>query len=60
MAAIIASNDLADVKPFKNEWKIQVKIVHSWTQYTKYLGKTMEMTMSDASVSLDFFFTYWS
>ena len=46
--------DLTDVKPFKIGWKSQVKILHSWTQYTQYSGKTMKMILADKNVSIDF------
>ncbi|EFH43760.1 predicted protein [Arabidopsis lyrata subsp. lyrata] len=45
--------ELNAVKPFKTQWKIQVKIVHSWTQYTQYSGETVEMILADTSVIYD-------
>ncbi|KAG7583793.1 Nucleic acid-binding OB-fold [Arabidopsis suecica] len=47
MAAVQAFTPLADIKPFKTHWKIQVKIVHSWTQYTQFTGETVEMVLAD-------------
>ncbi|EFH61786.1 predicted protein [Arabidopsis lyrata subsp. lyrata] len=44
--------ELNAVKPFKTQWKIQVKIVHSWTQYTQYSGETVEMILADTSGTL--------
>ncbi|EFH46870.1 predicted protein [Arabidopsis lyrata subsp. lyrata] len=51
MALLIT--ELNAVKPFKTQWKIQVKIVHSWTQYTQYSGETVEMILADTSVIYD-------
>ncbi|CAF1806308.1 unnamed protein product [Brassica napus] len=39
---------LADIKPFKSEWRIQVKVLHTWKHYTKLSGETLEIIMSDA------------
>ncbi|EFH56991.1 predicted protein, partial [Arabidopsis lyrata subsp. lyrata] len=52
MAAVQAFTPLADIKPFKTHWKIQVKIVHSWTQYTQFTGETVEMVLADTSDNL--------
>jgi len=43
---------LADIKPFKSEWRIQVKVLHTWKHYTKLSGETLEIILSDAHVSL--------
>ncbi|CAF2090633.1 BnaA06g33980D [Brassica napus] len=29
---------LNDVKPFKTTWKVEVKVLHSWTQHSSYSG----------------------
>ncbi|CAF1844672.1 unnamed protein product [Brassica napus] len=29
---------LNDVKPYKTSWKVEVKILHSWTQHSSYSG----------------------
>ncbi|EFH51008.1 predicted protein, partial [Arabidopsis lyrata subsp. lyrata] len=52
MAAVQAFTPLADIKPFKTHWKIQVKIVHSWTQYTQFTGETVEMVLADTAGTL--------
>ncbi|EFH53488.1 predicted protein [Arabidopsis lyrata subsp. lyrata] len=52
MAAVQAFTPLADIKPFKTHWKIQVKIVHSWTQYTQFTEETVEMVLADTSGTL--------
>ncbi|KAG7548368.1 Transferase [Arabidopsis suecica] len=43
---------LADVRAFKTNWKIQVKIVHSWTQYMQFTGETTEMILADHAVNI--------
>ncbi|KAL9808846.1 putative nucleic acid-binding protein [Arabidopsis thaliana] len=35
------------IKPFKTTWRIQVKIVHTWKQYTQYSCETVEMILGD-------------
>ena len=42
---------LADIKPFKSEWRIQVKVLHTWKHYTKLSGETLEIILSDAHKS---------
>ncbi|KAF3528942.1 hypothetical protein DY000_02043607 [Brassica cretica] len=29
---------LNHVKPFKKTWKVEVKVLHSWTQHSNYTG----------------------
>ena len=53
MAAITAVSDL---KPFKSMWKIQVKIIRLWKQYSAASGLTIEMVLIDSNVSI----LYWS
>jgi len=45
MAATFAY--LKDVRPYKNAWRVQVKILHSWKQYTSNTGETIELVISD-------------
>ncbi|KAL9308439.1 putative nucleic acid-binding, replication factor A [Arabidopsis thaliana] len=45
MAATFAY--LIDVRPYKNAWRVQVKILHSWKQYTSNTGETIELVISD-------------
>ncbi|CAL9222915.1 unnamed protein product [Arabidopsis halleri] len=52
MAANQGITTLADVRPFKTNWKIQVKIVHSWTQYMQFTGETTEMILADQAGTL--------
>ena len=58
MAAI---TDVCDLKPFKSIWKIRVKIVRLWKQYSAFGGVTIEMDLIDSNVaraSLLFVFRY--
>ncbi|KAL9299421.1 putative nucleic acid-binding, replication factor A [Arabidopsis thaliana] len=45
MAATFAY--LKDVRPYKNAWRVQVKILHSWKQYTSNTGETIKLVISD-------------
>ena len=46
-----AMNFVSELKPFKNMWKIQVKIIRLWKQYSAAGGETIEMVFVDARVS---------
>ncbi|XP_013617746.1 PREDICTED: replication factor A protein 1-like [Brassica oleracea var. oleracea] len=43
-----AMNFVSELKPFKNMWKIQVKIIRLWKQYSAAGGETIEMVFVDA------------
>ncbi|KAG5374918.1 hypothetical protein IGI04_039514 [Brassica rapa subsp. trilocularis] len=47
MAAITA---VCDLKPFKSIWKIRVKIICLWKQYSASGGVTIEMVLIDSNV----------
>ncbi|EOA18353.1 hypothetical protein CARUB_v10006873mg [Capsella rubella] len=49
MAAKECFTELSDIKPFKTSWKIRVKIVHTWKQFTTYTGETIEMILADVA-----------
>ena len=49
MAAI---NVMSDLKPFKTMWKITVKIIRLWKQYSAAGGLTIEMVLIDSNVSI--------
>lgn len=49
MAAITAVSDL---KPFKTMWKIRVKIISLWKQYSAAGGLTIEMVLIDSNVRI--------
>ncbi|XP_013639394.1 PREDICTED: uncharacterized protein LOC106344587 [Brassica oleracea var. oleracea] len=38
---------VAGVTPFKSEWVIEVKVLHTWKHYTKLSGETLEIILSD-------------
>ncbi|KAF8087310.1 hypothetical protein N665_0591s0014 [Sinapis alba] len=38
---------LKDVKPFKNGWKVHVKVLHTWKLYNAVHGDTLEFVLSD-------------
>uniref|UniRef100_A0A0D3CQY7 Replication protein A 70 kDa DNA-binding subunit B/D first OB fold domain-containing protein n=1 Tax=Brassica oleracea var. oleracea TaxID=109376 RepID=A0A0D3CQY7_BRAOL len=40
---------LKAIKPYKQGWRIQVKLVHSWRQKTNYGGDTLELIFADES-----------
>ena len=42
---------LTKLRPFKDNWRIQVKCLHSWKQNTPFAGDTFEMVLADQWVS---------
>ncbi|KAG5395064.1 hypothetical protein IGI04_025027 [Brassica rapa subsp. trilocularis] len=42
---------VSDLKPFKSMWKIRVKVIRLWKQYSCASGETMEMVLADSRVS---------
>ncbi|EOA28640.1 hypothetical protein CARUB_v10024862mg, partial [Capsella rubella] len=38
---------LRDVRPYKTAWRVQVKVLHSWRQYTNITGETLECIFAD-------------
>lgn len=42
---------VSDVKPFKSMWKVRVKIVCLWKQYSGAVRETIEMVLVDSKVS---------
>ncbi|CAN7050295.1 unnamed protein product [Brassica oleracea var. botrytis] len=53
---MVAITAVSDLKPFKSMWKIQVKIIRLWKQYSAAGGLTIEMVLIDSNVSI----LYWS
>lgn len=43
-----------NVKPYKTGWCIQVKVLHSWKQYTTYAGHSLELILVDEMVNIIF------
>ncbi|XP_022544100.1 replication protein A 70 kDa DNA-binding subunit A-like [Brassica napus] len=38
---------ISDLKPFKDVWRVQVKLIHSWIQNPPYADETLEMVLAD-------------
>ncbi|CAN6858879.1 unnamed protein product [Brassica oleracea] len=51
--AMVTSNGttlLKAVKPFKTGWKVEIKVLHSWTQHSSYGGgDTLEFILADVT-----------
>ena len=45
-------DQVSELEPFKMMWKIRVKIIRLWRQYSAKGGETIEMALLDYSVSL--------
>lgn len=43
---------LRDIRPYKTSWRVQVKVLHSWRQYTNLTGETLELVVADAQVTI--------
>lgn len=52
LSTMAAMNQISDLKPFKSMWKIKVKIIRLWRQYTAATGETIEMVFVDARVRI--------
>ncbi|CAB87732.1 putative replication protein [Arabidopsis thaliana] len=39
---------LRDVRSYKTSWRVQVKVLHSWRQYTNMTGETLELVLADS------------
>lgn len=53
--AMIAFTSVSDLKTFKTMWKIRIKVIQLWKQYSAAGGLTIEMVLVDANVSVNFF-----
>ena len=42
---------ISDLQPFKDAWRVQVKLIHSWIQNPPYADETLEMGLADQTVS---------
>lgn len=53
---------LKDVRPYKIGWRVKMKVLHAWKQYTSDTGETLELVFSDELVSIDntyqFYYTH--
>ena len=41
---------LKSLKPYKNAWRIQVKLLHVWRQYSVKAGESIEVILVDEAV----------
>ncbi|KAF8107329.1 hypothetical protein N665_0123s0020 [Sinapis alba] len=44
---------VSDLKSFKSMWKVRLKIVRIWKQYSGAVGETIEMVLVDTRLSLE-------
>lgn len=42
---------ISDLKPYKDKWRVQVKLIHSWIQNPPYADESLEMVLADITVS---------
>lgn len=42
---------ISDLKPFKDKWRVQVKLIHSWIQNPPYADESLELVLADITVS---------
>lgn len=42
---------ISDLKPFKDKWRVQVKLIHSWISNPPYADESLEMILADITVS---------
>ncbi|XP_024015877.1 uncharacterized protein LOC112089132 [Eutrema salsugineum] len=47
MASNMRLTLLADLKPFKTRWKVQVKVLHTWKQYQTKSGESLKIILAD-------------
>ncbi|KAG5378035.1 hypothetical protein IGI04_025877 [Brassica rapa subsp. trilocularis] len=44
---------IKDLKPFRDEWRLTLKLLHSWKQTTSYGGDTLECVLVDQTKVID-------
>ncbi|XP_056854715.1 uncharacterized protein LOC130504142 [Raphanus sativus] len=42
---------ISDLKPYKDKWRVQVKLIHSWIQNPPYADDSLEMVLADITVN---------
>ncbi|XP_024006639.1 uncharacterized protein LOC112083139 [Eutrema salsugineum] len=47
MAVFLPISYLDGVKPFKTGWRVEVKVLHTWKQYSRMSGETLEVILAD-------------
>ncbi|KAG2299500.1 hypothetical protein Bca52824_035972 [Brassica carinata] len=50
---------LTKLRPFKDNWRVQVKCLHSWKQNTPFAGDTFEMVLADQWQNLTLLLIYF-
>lgn len=51
MSSNMKITPLKDVKPFKTEWQLHVKVLLTWKQCTSKSGKTLDIILADENVN---------
>lgn len=51
MASMINTVYLSEIHPFKNVWRVDVKVLHKWITLSHQYGASIEMVLSDQNVS---------
>ncbi|KAG5404860.1 hypothetical protein IGI04_010980, partial [Brassica rapa subsp. trilocularis] len=46
--AIMELSFVNQVRPYRTAWRLQVKVLHTWKQFTPLSGETLEIVLSDA------------
>ena len=54
MSIVMAFVPFTKLRPFKNNWRVQVKCLHSFKQHTPFGGDSFEMILADQWVTLYF------
>ncbi|KAF3501572.1 hypothetical protein F2Q69_00042525 [Brassica cretica] len=47
-SSVLLEDFVSDLKLFKSMWKVRVKVIRLWKQYSCALGETMEMVLADS------------
>ncbi|KAG2330321.1 hypothetical protein Bca52824_001501 [Brassica carinata] len=47
MGSIVKLSNLTDVKPYKSEWRVEVKVIHKWISFNHQSGASIEMVLAD-------------
>ncbi|WZZ40363.1 hypothetical protein YC2023_036622 [Brassica napus] len=47
MSIVMAFVPFTKLRPFKNNWRVQVKCLHSFKQHTPFGGDSFEMILAD-------------
>lgn len=47
---------IKDLKPYKEEWRVRLKLLHSWKTKTTYGGESLELIFADETVNENSFY----